>query len=840
MKLHDPLPMYVFRNAVHRNPFQAPREPPISNISTKSSYHSARTSSILSGPYHSAVADSASYVSAHSSLKISDPAPSSSVIDGQGMGAKFSGYLELVEERGLSLPIDQEVNWSGREAGMGQHVEFKPADELPLEVLHAIGSSLTAKVDKVRCRRILLARKSMKCTRKLKLEEVVKEVEHLQKLRHAHIIQLIGSYTQGKTFAILLYPAADCDLSIFMERTSQALSSDQLTIRDYLAVLSLGRFFRCLANALEFIHNNNIKHMDIKAPNILVNKSPKYICGHQVYIADFGISRSFSGLDCSQTDSVIARSPKYCAPEVYEGNKRGRSADIFSMGCVFSEMYSILCRRTLDDFTDHLQGDGDNGSFHANLPGVSKWVISCRESKPYLIPIDTDIGVSSMQFHDPAAVILEMIRLDPKNRPIAHTIAKSFVANTCCNVGPEDLTNESVSKPAKTLTPYTHQQYLNKRTLHYAIEQAIANDHQVVLEQLLEEYVTNPDYMHECGQVSCPKAAWSGNSAVVLRSREEDILGAALHKAAHYAREKAVELILEKGADTSTRDPQGKLALHLAAGNGSEAIVRLLIEKGADVNATSGVFPTASSHIGTWAKGCGRAGGGYEAVVPPLGGEVVYLKAEDQPEQTALHLAAYTGAEEVVKLLIENGAAVNTRDNWGRTPLLLAAGGRYGAVVSLPVKEATFSDAIYQVGETGPHTTAHIGVVKLLIENGATTYTKDGWGRTPLHIAASYGHKAVVSLLIKETANVGAKNIWGDTALHCAAYFGYEAVAALLAKDGTLLGVKNASGMTALDVASRNRHKTVVALLASQMADLEATDVTMVDPELSGSATPLG
>lgn len=108
-----------------------------------------------------------------------------------------SAYVQAVTNRGLFLPPDLELNWSRRENG-GQHVEFAKREELSLKIISKIGMGLTATVDKVRCRHIILARKTMTCGRRLSIQDALLEVEHLQKLRHAHIIQLVGSYLLGK------------------------------------------------------------------------------------------------------------------------------------------------------------------------------------------------------------------------------------------------------------------------------------------------------------------------------------------------------------------------------------------------------------------------------------------------------------------------------------------------------------------------------------------------------------------------------------------------------------------------------------------------------------------
>lgn len=285
-----------------------------------------------------------------------------------------SEYMTAIHARGLALPLDQELNWSGKANG-GQHIEFAKGEELPFKVLGTIGASLTATVDKVRCRRILLARKTMLCCRRIPLQDALAEVEHLQKLRHPHIIQLVGSYLQGKRFSVLLYPVADYDLGKFLEHVSDIIQSSSHQIPAYkLEVTALWGFFDCLTDALKYIHCKATRHLDIKPGNILVKRGP-YAFGYCVYIADFGISKSFSSLDHSQTDDPIPRTPKYCAPEVWERGRYGRAADIFSLGCVFTEMLTTLAGGDLDEFADfRSQGGERKGAFRESLSEVTVWM----------------------------------------------------------------------------------------------------------------------------------------------------------------------------------------------------------------------------------------------------------------------------------------------------------------------------------------------------------------------------------------------------------------------------------------------------------------------------------
>jgi serine/threonine protein kinase len=182
-----------------------------------------------------------------------------------------SEYGLLLRENKLLVARDVELNWSGK----GQHVEYKIGEAIPLDVIKTIGHSATALVEAVRCRRILLARKSIQCNRYVKLPQLISEVEHLHRLRHPHIIQLVGSYLHNKTFAMLLYPVADYDLSVFMDKVSEAIRKRPKYSLTIQWARHLSKFFLCLAHALKYMHSQGTMHMDIKPSNILV-KGPGF------------------------------------------------------------------------------------------------------------------------------------------------------------------------------------------------------------------------------------------------------------------------------------------------------------------------------------------------------------------------------------------------------------------------------------------------------------------------------------------------------------------------------------------------------------------------------------
>ncbi|GJQ77486.1 hypothetical protein Trydic_g20877 [Trypoxylus dichotomus] len=135
----------------------------------------------------------------------------------------------------------------------------------------------------------------------------------------------------------------------------------------------------------------------------------------------------------------------------------------------------------------------------------------------------------------------------------------------------------------------------------------------------------------------------------------------------------------------STGDQLGRTPLHYAASNGNTELVQLLLESGAD---TECKFKYHETRMRKSADNYWKWNRLFMALTPP-----------DIWGRTPLHLAAKAGHVEVVRLLVEKSADVNVDDSKGISPLLLA-------------------------GCTGNRNTFE-DIVKILVENGANVNKKN-------------------------------------------------------------------------------------------------------------------
>jgi uncharacterized protein len=189
------------------------------------------------------------------------------------------------------------------------------------------------------------------------------------------------------------------------------------------------------------------------------------------------------------------------------------------------------------------------------------------------------------------------------------------------------------------------------------------------------------------------------------------------------------------GPDRNTRDEQGlSLAMHaLYRGETAEA-ERLLPDEPNAFEAT--------------------AFGRVERLRELLDGDAELARAFSGDGFTALHLAAFFGQPEAVRLLLERGADVNavaTSEQIGPVqPLHSAAATRRLACARVLVERGADVNARQAGGYTPLHEAAGNGDVdlaRLLLDAGADKEARKDDGQTPADLAAERGHDALLDVL---------------------------------------------------------------------------------------------
>ncbi|MBV8281804.1 MAG: serine/threonine protein kinase, partial [Candidatus Eremiobacteraeota bacterium] len=87
-----------------------------------------------------------------------------------------------------------------------------------------------------------------------------------------------------------------------------------------------------LVRALEFAHEHDVVHRDIKPGNVIVSDDGV------VKVTDFGLARRMSDVGNMSQSSEIVGTVAYLPPERFMGKTGGRSSDLYSVGVLLYEL----------------------------------------------------------------------------------------------------------------------------------------------------------------------------------------------------------------------------------------------------------------------------------------------------------------------------------------------------------------------------------------------------------------------------------------------------------------------------------------------------------------------
>lgn len=169
---------------------------------------------------------------------------------------------------------------------------------------------------------------------------------------------------------------------------------------------------------------------------------------------------------------------------------------------------------------------------------------------------------------------------------------------------------------------------------------------------------------------------------------------------------------------------------------------------------------------------------------------------------------------DMVKLIIESGWNLNTKDIHGYTLLHLQCGKNekhYIKTIKLLIANgADVNEKSNCHGFSPLHLTRDDKLIKLLIMNGADVNAKDHFGNTPLDIAYENADMTTLKILIENGANMNSKDKYLDTPLHLACLQNQLEMVKLLIDSGANVNIVNGDGFTPLQVAFDKEHIELV------------------------------
>ncbi|MDT7743517.1 MAG: eukaryotic-like serine/threonine-protein kinase, partial [Actinomycetota bacterium] len=228
------------------------------------------------------------------------------------------------------------------------------------------------------------------------------EVRTLARLDHPGLVRLLDAGTENGRAHLVMDLVEGPSLA-------QRLADGCLPVADLVALGS------SLAEALAYIHAEEITHRDVKPANVLLDPV------HGPRLADFGIARLVDSTRVTATDAVVGTAA-YMAPEQLRGTAVGPAADVYALGLVLLEAAT-----------------GGLG-----LPGTGLEVVLTRLTTAPSVPDEVPAPLRTL--------LRTMTDGSPQRRPSARQVAAALGVleddpESCAELGP--VTTATIAAPVR-------------------------------------------------------------------------------------------------------------------------------------------------------------------------------------------------------------------------------------------------------------------------------------------------------------------------------------------------------------------------------------------------------
>ncbi|KAM6959163.1 triple functional domain protein [Aplochiton taeniatus] len=151
----------------------------------------------------------------------------------------------------------------------------------------------------------------------MRRDRVTQELRLLQRLQHTHVVRLLDIYETSSSYALVL------------EMVDQGRLLDYIVSWGNLTEDKVACYLRDVLEALHYLHNSRIVHLDVKPENLLVSHTTSGLPA--IKLTDFGDSVQ---LNSAHYVHPLLGSPEFASPELVLGEPVSLTSDLWSLGVV--------------------------------------------------------------------------------------------------------------------------------------------------------------------------------------------------------------------------------------------------------------------------------------------------------------------------------------------------------------------------------------------------------------------------------------------------------------------------------------------------------------------------
>ncbi len=198
----------------------------------------------------------------------------------------------------------------------------------------------------------------------------IKEAQNIAGLNHPHIIRIHDIFEENGTAYYVMEHIGNGSLADYVKSSGQLDEAEAL------------HYIRQIADALEYIHERSMNHLDIKPSNILLDEKRNAV------LIDFGLSKRYDEEGNQTSTTPVGISHGYAPIEQYKKGGVGTfspATDIYSLGAT---LYKLLTGNTPPDATVLMDDELPTLPSHISTgtaSAIAKSMQAGRKSRPQSI-----------------------------------------------------------------------------------------------------------------------------------------------------------------------------------------------------------------------------------------------------------------------------------------------------------------------------------------------------------------------------------------------------------------------------------------------------------------------